>query len=115
MVFCASGAPPASRVTAPMRQNLSSMPSSLPAGRLSSYSRRWQSAHWLWPQLARRADPDAGYEPLLVDMLRPVLKRCLAHRIRIVSNFGAANPRGAARRIAALAQELGNANPSNCG
>ena len=62
-------------------------------------------------QLARRADPDAGYEPLLVDMLRPVLKRCLAHRIRIVSNFGAANPRGAARRIAALAQELGMPTP----
>jgi hypothetical protein len=58
-------------------------------------------------QLARRANPDAGYEPLLVDMLRPVLERCLAHRIRIVSNFGAANPAGAARRIAALAQELG--------
>jgi hypothetical protein len=36
-----------------------------------------------------------------------VLARCLAHGIRIVSNFGAANPRGAARRIAALAAELG--------
>ncbi|MDQ6638755.1 MAG: DUF1446 domain-containing protein, partial [Pseudomonadota bacterium] len=31
----------------------------------------------------------------------------LGHGIRIVSNFGAANPRGAARRIAALAGELG--------
>ena len=29
-------------------------------------------------QLARRANPDAGYEPLLDDMLRPVLARCLA-------------------------------------
>ena len=46
-------------------------------------------------QLARRKDPDGGYEPLLVDMLRPVLARCLRHGIRIVSNFGAANPRGA--------------------
>ena len=52
---------------------------------------------------ARRADPEAGYEPLLDELLRPVLARCLAHGIRIVSNFGAANPRGAARRIAALA------------
>lgn len=43
-------------------------------------------------QLARRTDPDAGYEPLLVDMLRPVLGDCLAHGVRIVSNFGAANP-----------------------
>jgi len=58
-------------------------------------------------QLARRDDPDAGYEPLLDDLLRPVLARCLAGGVRIVSNFGAANPPGAARRIAALARELG--------
>lgn len=58
-------------------------------------------------QLRRRADPDAGYEPLLDDMLRPVLARCLAHGIRIVSNFGAANPRAAARHIARTARELG--------
>jgi len=58
-------------------------------------------------QLARRENPDAGYEPLLDELLRPVLARCLQHGVRIVSNFGAANPVGAARRIAALAQELG--------
>ncbi|MFZ5506258.1 MAG: acyclic terpene utilization AtuA family protein [Pseudomonadota bacterium] len=62
-------------------------------------------------QLARRHDPAAGYEPLLVDLLRPVLAKCLAHRTRIVSNFGAANPEGAARRIHALAAELGLAAP----
>lgn len=58
-------------------------------------------------QLARRTDPGQGYEPLLDELLRPVLARCLEHGIRIVSNFGAANPRGASRRIAALAAELG--------
>src|SRR5689334_22298051 len=58
-------------------------------------------------QLARRHDPDAGYEPLLDDLLCPVLVRCLQAGVRIVSNFGAANPVGAARRIAALARELG--------
>jgi hypothetical protein len=58
-------------------------------------------------QLRRRDDPDAGYEPLLDAMLRPVLARCLAHGIRIVSNFGAANPRAAARHIARMARELG--------
>ena len=58
-------------------------------------------------QLARRDDPEAGYEPLLDDLVRPVLARCLAHRIRIVSNFGAANPAAAARRIIAIAAELG--------
>ncbi|MES2992553.1 MAG: acyclic terpene utilization AtuA family protein [Pseudomonadota bacterium] len=58
-------------------------------------------------QIARRADPAAGYEPLLDDMLAPVLARCLANGVRIVSNFGAANPVGAALRILALARELG--------
>jgi hypothetical protein len=62
-------------------------------------------------QLRRRADPDAGYEPLLDAMLRPVLARCLAHGIRIVSNFGAANPRAAAHHIARMARELGAAVP----
>lgn len=62
-------------------------------------------------QLARRQDPDAGYEPLLDDLLRPVLARCLAAHIRIVSNFGAANPEGAARHIAWLAAELGARPP----
>ena len=58
-------------------------------------------------QVARRGNPDSGYEPLLDAMLRPVLGRCLDAGIRIVSNFGAANPGGAARRILALARELG--------
>ncbi|WP_298835715.1 acyclic terpene utilization AtuA family protein [uncultured Piscinibacter sp.] len=58
-------------------------------------------------QLARRQDPTLGYEPLLDELLRPVLARCLGAGVRIVSNFGAANPEGAARRIHALARELG--------
>src|SRR5438552_15037156 len=62
-------------------------------------------------QLRRRADPEAGYEPLLDAMLRPVLARCLAHGIRIVSNFGAANPRAAARHIARMVSELGAEPP----
>lgn len=62
-------------------------------------------------QLRRKLDADAGYEPLLDAMLRPVLARCLAHGIRIVSNFGAANPRAAARHIARMARELGATAP----
>ncbi len=58
-------------------------------------------------QLARRGDPAAGYEPRLDALLRPVLADCLRLGIRIVGNFGAANPEGAAARIAALARELG--------
>ncbi len=62
-------------------------------------------------QLARRTDPDGGYEPLLDELLRPVLARCMNGGIQIVSNFGAANPVGAARRIVALARELGLREP----
>jgi hypothetical protein len=62
-------------------------------------------------QLRRRADPEAGYEPLLDAMLRPVLARCLAHGIRIVSNFGAAHPRAAGLHIARMARELGAEPP----
>ena len=58
-------------------------------------------------QLARRQNPDAGYEPLLDELLLPVLAPCIEHGVRIVSNFGAANPRGAAARILQLAEMLG--------
>jgi hypothetical protein len=62
-------------------------------------------------QLARRANPAAGYEPLLDAELRPILADCLTHGIAIVSNFGGANPRGAAAYIEQLADELGLARP----
>ena len=58
-------------------------------------------------QLAKRANPALGYEPLLELELRPVLADCLAHGITIVGNFGAANPDGAAALIQRLAGELG--------
>jgi hypothetical protein len=58
-------------------------------------------------QLDRRENPDGGYAPLLERMTRPVLRQCLEHGIPIVSNFGAANPRAAARAIRRIAHELG--------
>ncbi len=57
--------------------------------------------------LARRRDAALGYEPMLVPLLRPVLGLCLAHRIPIIGNFGAANPRGAAAAIMGLAAGRG--------
>ncbi|OZI77710.1 acyclic terpene utilization AtuA family protein [Bordetella genomosp. 12] len=57
-------------------------------------------------QLARRADPQAGYEALLEPLLRPILRDCLTHGITIVGNFGAANPPAAARLIERLARDL---------
>ena len=62
-------------------------------------------------QLARAANPQAGYEPLLDELLGPVLRDCLRSRIRIVGNFGAANPRGAALRIRQLSHEQGLSAP----
>jgi len=58
-------------------------------------------------QLARRQDPEAGYDPWLVDVVQDVLAKCLRGGIAIVSNFGAANPRGAALRLRKLALEMG--------
>ncbi|WP_028605822.1 acyclic terpene utilization AtuA family protein [Ottowia thiooxydans] len=62
-------------------------------------------------QLAKRKQPDAGYDPWLEQILQPVLARCLAHKIRIVGNFGSANPRAAALRIREMAKESGLAPP----
>jgi hypothetical protein len=58
-------------------------------------------------QRQRQSDPDAGHAPNLLKFLRPVLADCKAAGIRIISNFGAANPRGAAEKIARLAHQEG--------
>ena len=58
-------------------------------------------------QLRRRDNPALGYEPLLDELVRPILQKCLAHDIRIVSNFGAANPLAAAQKIREIALSLG--------
>ncbi len=58
-------------------------------------------------QRLRRENPDQGYSPFLDTYLPLVLADCHRHGIRIVTNMGAANPVGAARRVHALARELG--------
>lgn len=58
-------------------------------------------------QLARRSNPEGGYEPALARFVGPVLARCVRHGIPIIGNFGAANPHGAALRLQALAREQG--------
>lgn len=62
-------------------------------------------------QLARRADPRAGFDPQLELSVSPILSDCLQHGICIVSNFGAANPRGAAQAIIDLSESLGIRKP----
>jgi hypothetical protein len=58
-------------------------------------------------QQARRADPSKGYDPLLEDRMRMVLRPCVERHVRIVTNMGAANPEAAARETARIARELG--------
>ena len=58
-------------------------------------------------QVERRQHPQRGYSPALERLLPPVLARCLSSGIRIVGNFGGANPPAAARRIAEMARSIG--------
>lgn len=58
-------------------------------------------------QLEKRHDSTRGYSPALARMLPVALGPALSAGIRIVGNFGGANPAGAARRIAEWAQAAG--------
>ncbi|MEM9371347.1 MAG: acyclic terpene utilization AtuA family protein, partial [Pseudomonadota bacterium] len=58
-------------------------------------------------QQIRRGDPDRGYSPYLDHYLSNALGPAMASGVRIVSNMGAANPLGAARRAHVLAHDLG--------
>src|SRR5262245_53419431 len=61
--------------------------------------------------LERQQNPQRGYSPALERLLSPVLARCLASGIKIVGNFGAANPAAAAHRIAGMASSLSLRSP----
>src|SRR5215212_9262251 len=61
-------------------------------------------------QLERRRDPKKGYNAALERFVGPVLERCLRLGIRIVGNFGAANPQAAAERILQMARDCGFAS-----
>lgn len=58
-------------------------------------------------QQARSRDPQAGYDPLLLERMRAVLPACRANGVTIVTNMGAANPASAAAAVRALADRLG--------
>ncbi len=57
--------------------------------------------------LRMREDPEAGYDPLLLDRMAAVLPDCRRNGTRIVGNMGAANPRAAAKKTIELARALG--------
>lgn len=54
-----------------------------------------------------RTDPDAGYSPYLDHYIKPCLADAQRLGVTIVSNMGAANPAGGARRVLEIAHELG--------
>lgn len=58
-------------------------------------------------QQLKRGNPDAGYSPYLDHYIRPVLAEAKRLGVKIISNMGAANPIGAAKRIREIASELG--------
>ncbi len=58
-------------------------------------------------QLERLKNPDGGYNELLVDRFQAALPHCRANGTRVVTNMGAANPTGAAKRAAEIVRELG--------
>ena len=59
---------------------------------------------------ARRQNPNAGADPRLRRRLAPLILAAQAHRCRIISNLGAANPAAASHAVAALAREIGVPN-----
>ena len=58
-------------------------------------------------QRLRLDDPALGYSPYLERYVEPVLREAYAAGVRIVSNFGAAHPLAAGRRILEIAQAQG--------
>jgi len=58
-------------------------------------------------QRIRMRNAELGYSPYLEPYLRGVLAACREHGVRIVANFGNANPLGGAQRVHELAAELG--------
>lgn len=58
-------------------------------------------------QKRKAADPTKGYDPLLerrIELLLPLLKQ---HRVKLLTNMGAANPLAAADKVIEIAQRLG--------
>src|SRR5688572_27074784 len=58
-------------------------------------------------QQARQAAPESGYDPLLADRFNAILRPCIANKVKVITNMGAANPRGAAQAVTEIARKLG--------
>jgi hypothetical protein len=58
-------------------------------------------------QQEKMHNPAAGYDPLLEQRMKAILKICKSKGIRIITNMGAANPGTAATKTAEIARQLG--------
>jgi len=58
-------------------------------------------------QQEKRRDPSRGYDPLLEERMRAVLRPCRTRGIRIVTNAGAAHPVAGALAVQEVARALG--------
>ncbi|WP_294324387.1 acyclic terpene utilization AtuA family protein [uncultured Sphingomonas sp.] len=54
-----------------------------------------------------QADPEGGFDPMLLERMRRILPAAHGRGVRIITNAGAANPVAAARAVAQLAGQLG--------
>ena len=62
-------------------------------------------------QQLRIKNPEEGYSPFLDSYITPILEDCLENNIKIISNIGAANPMGAAKKILEIAERLNTKKP----
>lgn len=58
-------------------------------------------------QKRKKADATVGYDPLLEKRIRSLLPSLLKNKVRLITNMGAANPVGGAKKIIEIANELG--------
>jgi hypothetical protein len=58
-------------------------------------------------QTERLENPEAGFDPLLALRMEAVLSACVDQGIKIITNMGAANPSGAARKVVEVARRKG--------
>ena len=62
-------------------------------------------------QQFRLKNPEEGYSPFLDSYISPILDDCLENNIKIISNIGAANPIGAAKRIIEISKKQNTRKP----
>lgn len=60
--------------------------------------------------LEKESDPSKGYNPRLEDWFRSVLPAAVENSVKIIGNFGAANPEAAGEQVAEIAEEIGYDN-----